>query len=530
MAQRPSLRPLSVFLLKETIGSYEASLRDADVVQWHEIAKSTGVTGAVAVRPPQGRTPWWAAYLRPHLARGDPLGALVNASTSAILFLSSADRRFAVTFGFGRHLLDPETYEHDFGLKVVLNTVEPEQLRSVDARTFDELTIHTRRDLSRGSSFGTFGLDVTRDIVRAVTGPPRDETLAQRATGSDSLGLITRVQFGDLPDLCRRLLDAYGSNDYKEHFAFIDHLRAVRDPALTAVLDQTLADALRADELTDIHLAPPEPMNWANLAGFTFSTRDNRENLDADPRITAYLETVDTAEITVNRLKHDHVLAIGSEGDQVIETWSVYRCLVFESREGRLLYALTAGQWYGVSASFAEEIERFATELPQLDVELPDAAEGVKELAYNKAAALAIGALCLDQKLVQTPGGDRIEVCDLLTENRQFIHVKKRGSSSNLSHLFSQGLVSAEMLTREAGFRDHARVMVAGLDQRFAETIPAERPSPGTCEVSYAVITRSRRDTPLTLPFFSLVNLRTATLRLQDLGYRVTVCQVNEAR
>jgi uncharacterized protein (TIGR04141 family) len=58
--------------------------------------------------------------------------------------------------------------------------------------------------------------------------------------------------------------------------------------------------------------------------------------------------------------------------------------------------------------------------------------------------------------------------------------------------------------------------------------LPDSRPDRDVWEISFVVITRSRRDTPLTLPFFSLVNLRSAVLRSQDVGYRVSVRQVDE--
>jgi uncharacterized protein (TIGR04141 family) len=38
-----------------------------------------------------------------------------------------------------------------------------------------------------------------------------------------------------------------------------------------------------------------------------------------------------------------------------------------------------------------------------------------------------------------------------------------------------------------------------------------------------------RREWPLTLPFFSLVNLRAAAQRLRNLGFRVSVAEVPEA-
>jgi uncharacterized protein (TIGR04141 family) len=135
----------------------------------------------------------------------------------------------------------------------------------------------------------------------------------------------------------------------------------------------------------------------------------------------------------------------------------------------------------------------------------------------------------MDTELVRTPTGDRIELCDLLTRERKLLHVKKRGSSSTLSHLFSQGVVSAELLAREEAFRTAVRSKVAELDGDFAGLVPDSRPERDSWEVSFVVLTRSQRETPLTLPFFSLVNLRSAVLRLQDLGYRVSVRQVKEA-
>jgi uncharacterized protein (TIGR04141 family) len=48
---------------------------------------------------------------------------------------------------------------------------------------------------------------------------------------------------------------------------------------------------------------------------------------------------------------------------------------------------------------------------------------------------------------------DKIEVCDLLNEARQMICVKKMVSSATMSHLFSQGSVSATLLRKEPKYR-----------------------------------------------------------------------------
>jgi len=119
-------------------------------------------------------------------------------------------------------------------------------------------------------------------------------------------------------------------------------------------------------------------------------------------------------------------------------------------------------------------------------------------------------------------------VCDLLTTARQLIHIKKRGASSTLSHLFAQGVNSAEWLIQDPAFRDEARELIHELDPTYAELIPEGPIDPTQWEVAFVVITRSGRDSPLTLPFFSLVTLRLAVRRLQALRFKVTKRTVRE--
>src|SRR2546429_3714933 len=166
--------------------------------------------------------------------------------------------------------------------------------------------------------------------------------------------------------------------------------------------------------------------------------------------------------------------------------------------------------------------------MPAMLERFPDADSGPDERAYNLKAAAAIGGLCLDQKLIYDGGPDKMEICDVLTREGGLIHVKQRGSSSTLSHLFLQGLNSAERLLQDGDFRREARVVVEREDAAFLDTIPEERPNPESHEVSFVVITRSTRDTPLTLPFFSLVSLRAAATRLAGYGFRVSVAAVRE--
>jgi uncharacterized protein (TIGR04141 family) len=525
MPREPRREKLTWWLLKSD-RSREDVLADDAAVSEHVVSGLTTTRPSLFIKATPPHPPRWMSYLAPHVRGG--LANLWAASSGAVLVVETASRIFAVTFGQGRHLLNTSAFEPDFGLKVVLNTVSPDQLKSVDAKTVEDNTLHTRREVSRNSSFSAFGLDVSRDLVRAVTGKPLDESLAPWLTGSDSLGIPTRASVRDLPALGELLLGAYQAEDYKKHFDFIDFLRPEKNPARKLELEALLVEALRSENLADIHLAAPEPLDWSDMDGFRFSIQPASERNDSDPRITHYLATTDRNELTVETLRRDKMLAISASSGFAQHSWPVFECLVYEVELEGQLFVLSGGDWFRVNLEFKDRVYEDVGNWTTPMQGLPDADAGTTEDAYNLKAAGALDALCLDKQLVYDGGPDRMEICDVLTRTGGFMHVKHRGSSSTLSHLFAQGLNSAERFLQDADFRVKAREVASALNPEFAAVFPDSRPDPNAHEITFVVITRSRRGTLLTLPFFSVVSLRAAALRLRALGFRVSIAAVQE--
>jgi uncharacterized protein (TIGR04141 family) len=289
-----------------------------------------------------------------------------------------------MTFGGGRHLVVPDMVEEDFGLRVVLNSVDPEKLRSVDAKNIDETTMHTRRDVSRESTFSTFGLDVTQDLVRAVTGTPRDETLAHRLTGADALGLSSRTQVPDLPALAARLLDAYRSTDYQENFEFIDYLRPEGKPGRIADLNQLLVEALNSREIESLHLAAPEPLDWMDILGFRFSSSDGDEP-DADPKVSKYLDTK-TEPLTLDELKSDRLVALRAADGGLADQWPILKSIVFELESNDETYVLSGGRWFRIDRAFKDRVASEVRTLPAF-IGLPGADVGTTEDAWTEGSS-----------------------------------------------------------------------------------------------------------------------------------------------
>jgi uncharacterized protein (TIGR04141 family) len=67
--------------------------------------------------------------------------------------------------------------------------------------------------------------------------------------------------------------------------------------------------------------------------------------------------------------------------------------------------------------------------------------------------------LNLDQVKLNPDGmsGASLEPCDFLSTSRQFIHLKDGHSSDPISHLWNQGVVSAEAFVRDEKFRRDLR-------------------------------------------------------------------------
>jgi uncharacterized protein (TIGR04141 family) len=427
-------------------------------------------------------------------------------------------------------MLAAGTYELDFGLKVVLNRVDVKQLRSVDTKNFEDIVINTRKQTSRSSQLGAFGLDVSRDILRAVVGDPTDKTYFKRIAGSEAAVFTTELDFEQLGDICSELLDAYQSTDYRANFEWVDRVKEVRNPTTCDALDTSLLAALQNNNYGSMHLAPASVVDWEKIETFSF-TGSGQTNPWASPELTlaGYLRAVGTrlATLTIASLKRHSVLVKYTYSQDPVPEFSVYDCLVWDTQHGGQRYALMDGKWFEIEANFATRTLAAAAALHVPGQFLTPAPVGESEGDYNASVGAANPSYAiLDCKNIRTDEmASSVECCDLFSDQREFIHIKKRSSSATLSHLFSQGSVSAELFVSSDTFRTKVRDQL-NADQKttHAMLIPADRPDASQFHVIYGIIAaHDARGNPPALPFFSAVNLVQHHQRLQRLGLAVSL-------
>jgi len=514
----PSLRGLTIYLIKEDYRTVEAIIAQEEISAY-KLSSGRHRIGDLFVQPSRPKPPRWAEFFKDYVDARE-FGRV--ASAAAVLVIPARSRLFAVTFGHGRYLINPNCWEERFGLRVALNSLDEQKVRSIDKRSFDSISRHSREQASREATAQDFGLDVEQDLLRAVTGTPTNTELGRRLYGMDALHATVRICIEDLQELLGIYYEQYLDDSYKKSFPWVDQIAEISSKAVIAELDNILIRRIADNDLEGIWMAVPEVVPWERIDGFRFGL-GQRYPLIHDIHLPHFREAVrDIENLTKRMLTHKKVFCMDVDGRKY-DTWQAYRCLYAEIEEEGDTYLLNGGKWYRLTRDFVREINAYFESMDIYDGQLLPY-EDDSETAYNLRVADSEPArfALMDRRTIPYGGGyNRIEFCDLFSRGREIIHVKRYGASSVLSHLFAQGLVSGELFHTEPEFRQ----AVNGLLPTAHKFEDANRmPRPGEYEIVFAVVSDAPGD--LVVPFFSRVNLKHAARRLCGYGYQVSRAKI----
>ena len=130
---------------------------------------------------------------------------------------------------------------------------------------------------------------------------------------------------------------------------------------------------------------------------------------------------------------------------------------------------------------------------------------------------------CLMDRNLTYLGGP-MEFCDVFSKSKELIHIKRYGGSASLSHLFYQGMTSAEFFQMDPEYR---KLVLSKLPKQFQNFTADARPHFEEYHVVFGIIKGSSKQ--LMMPFFSRVGIRHAVRRLQGFGYRVSLARIDVA-
>ena len=521
---------LTIFLIKENVYDYEECVKNVLERKECKLKQDFGLEGMIYYDDSSSKAPKWKSDLDKIAI--EELDMKDNTSNKAVLLVRIAGRIMAVVFGYGRTLLKEECIVRNFGLRVALNIIDQTKMRSVDAATIENTVVNTQRQTTYNTSQDEFGLSTTSEIMKGIAGVPREQGYGNHISGRDSLTTSVLMNIYELKEKLTLYYKAYLKDDYKNNgFEWVDNIEHINDPSLLEKLNDKLCDMLKKHNIDNMHMAPPTIVDWNRITGFLIDgsakRKNKKESYSVNINLSEYVETIPEEKDILSKIKSNKVYAMDVDGNHFPLT-SVYNALVYQTEHDNITYMLCDGFWYKIEESFCNRVNDFIQKnVKKSKIILPECGCSMHEGEYNEEAVKNNEDFCLmDKKMTSVLNGPKkIEACDIFTKDKQFIHVKNKGQSAQLSHLFAQGRVSAECFIDDEEFRKQVAEVT---EERFGK--PAfdysAKVAPNEYEVIYAII--DDKDTTLVdkLPFFSKVNLMLTIQGFERMHMNCSVCLV----
>jgi uncharacterized protein (TIGR04141 family) len=469
--------------------------------------------------------------------------------SAGVLFVGVDETAYAMSYGNGHLLIPDELKDQRFGLRFLVRRLDSGQVQDLVRRRPDARGRTDSTLVPAGAPVWTLGIAENVEIIRRIGGRAKDlkVTFSSRdnrpVNVEGSVGL--RMRFGVEPSAllsdireCERVCV---EEEADQALSFVEYVQPVADVGLNAELDAELERLLAGSPDAAEHLLPVVPTSvleyFAQAHSFTVKIGGAR------PRVVPSLDLADFLHRTRPQRKGERVMVLrgghvslnaDDDGNEILARARADKWLEASVSLGSRRFFLMDGDWFEIGADYVrasrEMITRLFPATPSVDLPPWYLPKGRTEYDYNSDAGVRRrGYLCLDRNAsVRDPLGARssLEICDLLGPRNELIHVKRAKGSAPLSHLFSQGLVSAQsLIAGPPSVRERFIATVAALPG--GRTLPADfRPQ----KVVYAILLENGKQlTPDTLFPFSQATLAHAARILGIYGIDVEVAAIPAA-
>ncbi|WP_165802559.1 DUF6119 family protein [Arthrobacter sp. Bz4] len=530
------------YLLRDGLKDVETALRSkyrsSGKSALQKIDGSAGApAGSIAyLGTPSERTPKWAEELD---ALFPGVAQITNKSNRLVIFLPVGTRWFAICFGYGSGALEWEAVEGNFGLRLAARRFQPDDVTELRSRRIDASARTQSVQVPVGTDLKDMGIELEGEFVRKLSGRLEAQgvdDLSGAVVAGDSIAFKAGTDLHAVQTTLKQMVATVTDSAAREEFQFVDSLEPLRtSEKISKDLDIRLANEVLNQDLNDgvassfgthvLEFAPPDDLRIDEVEDIIVSFGNKSAAMS---EFTLSALRLALAEVGVRRgisfLRGVRLIARGADGDERSQLLPLRNWLIFEAGNASIRYVLTLGRWFRLQEAYTGKLNADLKQIADVsgDINLPDTIAKEHEGAYNARAANGRSDLLLmDTVPVKTDDGTRVEACDLLHFKGHLIHVKRYNGSQTLSHLFSQGAVSAELLNGDSVMKSDFIRQVALRDQIFEATANS---APEI--VTYAIAIKDSYDLPLDLPTFSKVNLRDFAKRLRRMKVRPTLARI----
>lgn len=466
-----------------------------------------------------------------------------NISNSLIFFVKTQSRVFAFTNGYASSVIDYKKIEWDFGVKVALNVLAGNEIRGLDTRKIS-LSNHQRREISSsGSTLYEYDFDFDEEFIDSITGRSHDEGFGSSLTGRESLHVNVKMNLMDIEDYCKDLLVVYNKKDYIEKFPFFDKLRINKDEQVYSKFNEQIIEAIKNNKKDCIQFLYP---NIDEFGAFNYRFIYEKKYKDYnDISLDNILDFIKDKKIKIEELCLKK-FSVKISYDEYNKTYSLLDYLVFEFTDSEKKYIHTKNLILEVDNDFYSSIK---AEIDQCEVsnidgfKLPPIYYTEHEDSNKKRSKKVETEGDYNSRVVEQNqeelvnldknnfrgfpdrSQDQIEICDIITKNKKFICNKiYKHSSAPLSHLFMQGIVSANMLYE---VKDYRIKINESVKSKFGDNfIGKDNINRSEITFVYGIGIESDGRIADTLPFFSKISLRQNIKALKKLAYNIEIIRI----
>jgi uncharacterized protein (TIGR04141 family) len=466
-------------------------------------------------------TPQWVGFI--NQGSVNPLPTTINSGSVGLIFVPVTNRFMCFSFGITAKYLDLTGFERDFGLKVVLNSVDPGKLKSVDSKIIDTIVMNRRTQLNKENGIHDFGFEIDKDLLRGVAGKPLDTTFASSVAGSDTLAINCNVTVGSFFQKANEILIKYNSTHYKTVFPWIDNVKPIKDQPLIDTLDNQLVtifnNTLGGQPSNHLQLASPGIIDLTKIDHFKYRGFRSRTHIPMPDFENLLYEMQQTgiSTVTLQELEGYHVDALDGNNSN-FDAWTLYNWINCEVFLAGAQYILSDGEWFEISAAYYTHVESTFNKILSnvREYRRIGTTGAVNERDYFSTYTARPDEIILDQQLYRLRGQQNaIEFCDIMTQQGEFIHVKDGGSSSKLSHLFNQGIVSGRMLLSEGQYRVDLRRKLTS--KPLIQATVNEPVTASDFKIVYRIL---KSGATFNLPFFSKIVVNDTRRKINTMGFK----------
>lgn len=422
----------------------------------------------------------------------------------------------------------------------------PRQRRSRDSPHFRHIGYRTTAPwfqqtghrAARDIPLDGFRIDRRSDLIASIGGRVTSPSFTDAVTGGRSVRFgADLTELADLRDLSTTLVELSCAADYAASLPWVDNIKLVEnDETASAVKDHLIrqlqaqpvpacVDAILPDDL-DVEderpirfiLFPGEQKHSASRLNLTIETISARIRRSGDPAATlnAELRFLDDAHEPLGRVR-------------------LLDCICADMFIGDEQYLAYDGDFYRVDRSFVQSIDGELKALEHSSVRFPayhgesepDYIEKIRDREKDRFVVL-------DRKLIHIANEAGIEASDLVARSGALIHLKRKGKSSTLSHLFLQAANSCELLRRSVAARRMLEELVRthsespGLSAEIIQVHTARLAGNGV-EVVFGFLGDWHGRSITSLPLFSRISLVLESRKVEGLGFKPTIALIDSS-